>query len=523
MKALIGKNNYTFTTRKANNKPDVERIRQLHNGSYFSLGGMIGECVDDHFSAIRHTGVGSVIDIEIISTKDEISANDTITFITRDDGPGIADFDAFLTYAHKGQQQTVMNAYGCGPKSISAKELLVRTTHNGESCFVTSFAVGTDVTNVTPAFTDLPHGTEFQFTVSAKYLLTEIYRHDGKRGANDTTEFALLCEYLKENLAVVFAETMLRNPHISVNVTVKRQYEDGGCDKNTRPLKPLYPVFKKDGQIPYYHGSQPIPAFQEQPGDINMIYQFGVVTPNRPSLLGYFGKHEDCQYWMCRADGRVIGYTERLGYAKSHPDFNGIMGIVDFEAPSADYLPQTHISKTGFKDEDKVRVQEVIYSCVPGLSKLMKDLSGPSEHDLLCSNIITHMLTNSGANESDTPKVFSEYNIGKYVKKIIDIINFYEGIGYEVKAGKATLDSFAQAKMYLEALAESSNPELSAIKTVRLLSNGFVKGLDEEVRAYNQRLSRTRMYKGYKLELVDITKFPGANYEEVHKAFSRKK
>jgi hypothetical protein len=133
------------------------------------------------------------------------------------------------------------------------------------------------------------------------------------------------------------------------------------------------------------------------------------------------------------------------------------------------------------------------------------------------------MLTNSGANESDTPKVFSEYNIGKYVKKIIDIINFYEGIGYEVKAGKATLDSFAQAKMYLEALAESSNPELSAIKTVRLLSNGFVKGLDEEVRAYNQRLSRTHMYKGYKLELVDITKFPGANYEEVHKAFSRKK
>lgn len=512
---------YTIVT--ADNVPDMDRVTDMAKGSYSALHDIIGECQDNAFSAIIASGIGSHISIRIVASAPVVQPGDSIEFTVRDDGPGIADVHAFMRYGDNSQQFTALNAWGSGPKGIPANSVTVRTTHNGQSYQIQSFAVHAPIAHMNDVFNDLPRGTEMTFSVDAQYLLNEIYRHDGVRGANETNDFATLCSYLEENLGAMFAGTMLVHPEIKVTLRAEHTGKPKHIDEYD--VEPLYPVFSTEktaeNLVPFLHKTCKIPAFNKQKGEIELEMTCGQATPNRPSQLGYYRKASDTQKWSIAVMGRIIGYTKDLAGGKAiHPDFNGVMGVVNMNARVASYMPKMRTSKTGFMDQDEKVLHAKIYEQVPGLAQKLNELVGPSEHQRLCRNIINHLEPNP---DNLDAQVIPEVNLGTMLKALLDIADYRNGIGYEIKPTKAGLKELLQARCYAEEAATHSDPRVQSLRTIRLCAPSFVKGLKEQADKYNKEMSRTRTYKGYKIELVDIRDVPGANYDEVHKMFSRKK
>jgi hypothetical protein len=514
-----------YIVHTAQNTPNIDEVTELAKGSYYAVRDMIAECWDDGYSAIIASGIGANLTATVITENPSIVDGNEITIKVRDDGPGIADINGFMTYGCKRNQQTALNACGCGPKNIPATKMTVRTTHNGRSFIIDSFAIGAKYHEMKQVFTDLPHGTEFNFTIDAKYLRNEIYRHDGKQGAPVTDVFSLLCEYLEENLGFIFAGTMLNNPHITLQLT-SEEHIGKHVHTDTVVIEPVYPMFNMNTQseddVPYYHEKTTMDAFNKKPGEIDVHCCCGRAVPNRPSKLGYCGKSSATQYWTIRVMGRAVGYTDDLaGCKQKHPDMNGVMGVVDMYAPTAAYLPKMETSKTGFKKEDEKVLHKRIFDLVPGLTHKLNELVGPNEHTMLCNNIVNALIP-AGTHDYQK-RIFREHNVGSTVKAIIDIIDFEHQRGYEIKPTKAGLSALLQARCYLEEMAVNNDPCLNQIKTVWLCAPSFVKGLQEKTDEYNADFNRSRRYRGCKIKLVDIRDVPGANFAEVHQLFSRKK
>jgi hypothetical protein len=519
-------NTQEVTYRVANNPADVDSIRGQAQGHYKSLDHIIADGnADNGISEIIHTGIGSRIDILVKTNSLTIAEGDKVTAIIRDDSDGISDMDKYATYGVRNTQKTILNACGCGPKNVPAYNMVVRTTHNGTSSFLTDFKVGTKIGTLKSPYQDLPHGTEVSLTVDAKYMLSEVFRYDGTRGMEDTDDVETLARCLDENLGFIYAGTLIKYPHIKMHLKVVTELAPG-----TKPIVhwdndilPLGPMFLQNDDLPVYSGLGAIAPFHDQIGDIQAAFQCGRVRPSRPSILGYYSKRESVQYWVFRIMGRALAVSKELvPSASPHPNFNGVVGEVDLEAPTARHLPQMTTTKTGFTAEDEKVLLRRLYKLIPGLSTKIRKLASTTEHDMLCHAIAYNAdphYQEKGANTF----VFREYDVGNFVTAKIDVIDFARNIGYEVKSTCAGLVELNQAKCYLEECAKSNDANLRDIKLVQLCAPSFSDKLQMQVDAYNREYSQSRRYKGRRLELVDITRMDGIDYDTIHANYSRKK
>lgn len=514
------------TYRTANNPVDVENLQNMSKGHYFSLYQIIADGnADNAISEIISSGIGSNIDIQVKVNALTLSEGDKVSLVIRDDSDGISSMDKYATYGVRNTQKTALNACGCGPKNAPATDVRVRTTHNGKSSFITDFKVGTKIGDLDTPYLDLPHGTEVSMTVDAKYMLNEIFRCDGKRGMDDTDDVSELAACLDENLGFLYAGTLTKYPHIKMHLSVIAEIAP-----NSKPIElwnkevlPLGPVFPQNDNLPVYHGSGLIAPFNDQVGDIQAVFNCGKVCPSRPSNLGYYSKSESVQYWVFRVMGRAIAVSEELvPNVHGHPNFNGIVGEVDLDAPTAKHLPQMLTTKTGFAKKDEQTLIRRLYKLIPGLSTKIRKMASTSEHDMLC-HAVAYRADPNYQKKGENTAVFREYNVGRFVVAKIDVIDFLRHIGYEVKSATAGLSELNQAKCYLEECAKSNNPELNDIKLVQLCAPAFATNLQEQVDSYNREYAKSRRYKGCRLELVDITRMEGIDYDAIHANYSRKK